>query len=70
MQIYEAIKKIIVELVLTQVKFTQKFHVSFSTVSRLENGRVNTNRLATIMINSFVEETAVNNDAVSLSKST
>jgi DNA-binding transcriptional regulator YiaG len=70
MQICEAIKQIRTELGLTQVTFAQKLHVSFSTVNRWENGRVKPNRLATIMIISLTEEVKLNNDAVSLLKST
>ncbi len=70
MKMFEAIKQIRLELGLTQVVFAKKLHVSFSTVNRWENGRVNPNRLATMMIISLAEEMSEDNDAIIFLKST
>lgn len=70
MKIFEAIKQIRLELGLTQVAFAKKLHVSFSTVNRWENGRVNPNRLATMMIISLAEEMSADNEAIIFLKST
>ena len=70
MKMSEAIKQIRLELGLTQVVFAKKLHVSFSTVNRWENGRVNPNLLATMMIISLAEEISADNDAIIFLKST
>lgn len=70
MKMSEAIKQIRLELGLTQVVFAKKLHVSFSTVNRWENGRVNPNRLAAMMIISLTEKMSADNDAIIFLKST
>ena len=56
MNIHEAIKEIRISLGLSQTAFAKRLHVSFSTVSRWENGRVVPNRLASVAIISLAEE--------------
>ncbi len=70
MKMSEAIKQIRLELGLTQVVFAKKLHVSFSTVNRWENGRVNPNRLAAMMIISLTKKMSSDNDAIIFLKST
>lgn len=50
MSIREAVKRIRLSLGLSQMAFAQQMHVSFSTVSRWENGHAQPNRLAIIML--------------------
>lgn len=50
MSICESIKRVRLSLGLSQMAFAQQMHVSFSTVSRWENGHAQPNRLAIIML--------------------
>ncbi|MDU2066566.1 MAG: helix-turn-helix transcriptional regulator [Sporomusaceae bacterium] len=68
MEICDAIKQIRLELGLTQVAFAKKLHVSFSTVNRWENGRVQPNRLATMMIISVSDKVSINYEALEILK--
>lgn len=64
MEICDAVKRIRLDLGLTQVAFAKKLHVSFSTVNRWENGRVKPNRLATMMILSLSNENIIDHEAL------
>ncbi len=66
MEIRDAVKQIRLDLGLTQVAFAKKLHVSFSTVNRWENGRVQPNRLATMMILSLSNENTINPEALEI----
>lgn len=66
MEICNAIKQIRLELGLTQMAFAKRLHVSFSTVNRWENGRVQPNRLATMMIISLSDEISINHEALEI----
>jgi DNA-binding transcriptional regulator YiaG len=63
MEICDAIKQIRLDLGLTQMAFAKKLHVSFSTVNRWENGHVQPNRLATMMIISLSDEISFSHEA-------
>ncbi|WP_368183234.1 helix-turn-helix domain-containing protein [Anaerotruncus rubiinfantis] len=50
MSAHELVKRIRLSLGLSQMAFAQQMHVSFSTISRWENGHAQPNRLAIITL--------------------
>lgn len=59
MKLNETIKQIRINLGLSQTAFAKKLHVSFSTVNRWENDRVQPNRLAMVAIIALAEQNKI-----------
>ncbi len=59
MEIHILIKMIRKDLGLSQKKFAEKLHVSFSTVNRWENGHVTPNQLAIATLTDLCEQEQV-----------
>lgn len=56
MEISEIIKKIRIELQMSQTDFAEAVHVSFSTVNRWENNKVVPNRMARVLMIDLCEK--------------
>lgn len=61
MEISEVIKKIRIELKMSQMDFAETVHVSFSTVNRWENNKVMPNRMAKAFIIDLCEKKKISN---------
>ena len=59
----ESIKKVRVQLNLTQEELAHKLGVSFATVNRWENGSYNPSRLAKITFTNFCKDNNINSDS-------
>ena len=56
MEIYDLIKRIRKDMGLSQKKFAERLHVSFSTVNRWENAHVMPNQLAIAVLIDLCEK--------------
>ena len=59
----ESIKKVRVQLNLTQEELAHKLGVSFATVNRWENGSYNPSRLAKITFANFCKDNNIDSDS-------
>ena len=59
LELSEILKNIRAELNITQTDLAEAVHVSFSTVNRWENKKVNPNRMARVLILDFCEKQGV-----------
>ncbi|MEG0875607.1 MAG: helix-turn-helix transcriptional regulator [Oscillospiraceae bacterium] len=64
----EILKKVRVEIGMTQVEIARSLNLSFSTVNRWENGRARPNPLAAVTILAFVKEKGASQSSLEMLK--